>query len=280
MQTVVKEINAEKLIRKYFDAMLIGDKDILKQLYHPKVLKYGMGNANELRMTHPLEGLDSLDILVSKFKELNVVFEITQLVHEFIGDVYAIVEVDYLMLWSENGMGRHHSKFQLVYEKDWKIINIMDRGWEVKDEADSITLKEQQLHEEEKEIQSILQMFFDSVHTSDEERFKAVFNPIGRRIAIGNSKDLLIFSQEEVINQTLRGLANAKKSIPGFYLNVAEMKIEHISVYDRIASAEVRWHMVMPEEYGIHHTCFQLVKEGEGWSIIHILDRGIEKQRD
>lgn len=52
----------------------------------------------------------------------------------------------------------------------------------------------------------------------------------------------------------------------------------HVDVHDNvIASVELTWRMILPESEGKHRTYFHLVKIDEKWTIVNVLDRGLEE---
>jgi hypothetical protein len=127
-----------------------------------------------------------------------------------------------------------------------------------------------------KQIEETIQALYQSFENGDVELFKSVTHPQARTVNIGNSNQAFVFSLEEIINNTILGLRNAKEQIPGFFANWVNIYIKTVQTHDQIASAEVTYTMEMPESYGEHTSFIQLLKDGARWLIIQIIDRGLE----
>jgi hypothetical protein len=130
---------------------------------------------------------------------------------------------------------------------------------------------------EAKAILNTIKMFFDSNVNSKVDLFKKISHPKLKRLAMGNSNKLYWMTRDEMINQSLKGLANARNSIPNFICKFKIETIKHFTIHDVIASIAVEWEMLMTDSTGNHCTCFHLVKTEDVWLIVDILDRGIEK---
>ena len=127
------------------------------------------------------------------------------------------------------------------------------------------------------QIKNSLLVFFQGLDETNEELFKSVTHQNVRTVNIGNSNEIFVFTVEEIIEYTITGLRNAIQKNPGFFSRREEIDIDHITVHEIIASAEVSYKMVMPESVGYHRIYFHLAKENGKWMIVNIIDRGLEK---
>ncbi len=132
---------------------------------------------------------------------------------------------------------------------------------------------------DEEKIKAIIEALFDSFENTDEEKFLSVTHPEVRAVNIGNSNEVLVSTREEIVKFRIRGLRNAKQQNPEFYARNEIKTVNHITVHEVIASAEVEYRMVMPEAVGLHCSYIQLVKMEEDWRVVNILDRGIEESQ-
>ncbi len=128
------------------------------------------------------------------------------------------------------------------------------------------------------EIINLIQSYFKIMSDCDEEAFANIWHDKAQRVSIGNSNEIMVFSKDNIIEFSLRGLKNAIETIPGFFVRNEIIEISHIEILDVIATVEVKWHMIMPENRGEHTSCFHLAIENGKWNILNLLDRGIEKQ--
>ncbi|NHJ32094.1 MAG: nuclear transport factor 2 family protein [Asgard group archaeon] len=131
---------------------------------------------------------------------------------------------------------------------------------------------------EEIMIKKLVEDYIDIQEKCDEERFLALWHPDARRFGLGNDNQLHSFSKDEIIKFTLAGLRNLKEQIP----NPESIKFtitEFINISVRegvIASAEIKWQMVLPGSGGIHYTFIQFAKKDDNWLIVNVLDKGFE----
>ena len=125
-------------------------------------------------------------------------------------------------------------------------------------------------------ILETIKMYFECSVNSNVDLFLEISHPKLTRLALGNSNELYWMTQEEVITQSLEGLANARKNVPNFQCRFRINKLIHFTIHDVIASIAVDWTMLMTESTGHHCTCFHLAKHEDNWIIAHVIDRGRE----
>ena len=130
--------------------------------------------------------------------------------------------------------------------------------------------------DQQSEIKAIILALYNSYEQSNIGLFKSTTHPQIRTVNIGNSKEIHIFSADDIIENTILGLSRAKDKIPGFYAKWVDFNFKSIMNYDLIASVELTYTMKMPESYGKHSAFIQLIRENGKWLIISILDKGLE----
>ncbi|MBK5112254.1 MAG: nuclear transport factor 2 family protein [Candidatus Heimdallarchaeota archaeon] len=133
---------------------------------------------------------------------------------------------------------------------------------------------------EELEIKRLVEDYIDIMEKCDEERFLALWHPDARRFGLGNDNQLHSFTQDEIVKYSIAGLKNLKEQIPNpEIIKFTVNEIVHISVSQGvIASAEVKWQMVLPGSKGVHHTFIQFAKKEDEWFIVNVLDKGFEME--
>lgn len=133
---------------------------------------------------------------------------------------------------------------------------------------------------EEQNIRETILALYQHFENTDEDKFRGLTHPQVRTVNIGNSGEVHVFDMDQIVEYTIAGLRRAKEQIPGFFARREEIEICHIAVQELIASAEVSYKMVMPESIGRHHSYLHLVKNGDQWIVVNMIDRGIEESKD
>ncbi|MFQ5980839.1 MAG: nuclear transport factor 2 family protein [Candidatus Heimdallarchaeota archaeon] len=130
----------------------------------------------------------------------------------------------------------------------------------------------------EQEVRDIVLAFFDSLANCDEETFLSLWHPNARRVGLGNNNELYNFSQDEILNYTVRGLKDFLVKNPEHHYEQNVDELFHIYVFqDLIASVGVAYHMIMPEGRGDHVSLIHLAKDEGKWLIVGQTDRGFEQ---
>jgi hypothetical protein len=130
------------------------------------------------------------------------------------------------------------------------------------------------------DLEKIIQDMYQALGACDEAAFRAVVHPQVRTVNIGNSGEVHVFGLDQIIEFTINGLKGAMENIPGFFARWEEIRFTDMTIGDVAAAVEVRYKMAMPDSTGYHHSFVHLVKEGERWLVINIIDRGIEENND
>jgi hypothetical protein len=263
---------------KLLNSMLVGDTDVFDQCLHNEARRIGLGNENKIYIVTKDQINTGLKQLSQKIAELDTKFQIDQITHVHIKDVTASVEIEWRMIW-DGGEGKHWSCFHLVKQNGvWFIVNHLDRGIEINDDYKDFSFgKIKSENEEEKiiQIRGIIDDYFVSHQDTDVKLFTSIWHNQAKRFNLGNSNELLVLTEQEIIEQTIDGLRIAREQINGFDVQHEINEISHIEVGDVTATAEVEWKMLMPDTSGSHRTYFHLAKE-DTWQIVGLLDRGIE----
>lgn len=116
----------------------------------------------------------------------------------------------------------------------------------------------------------------------DEEKFLGIWHPDARRFSVGNSDELHSFNLEEIAEYSLKGIRQLREENPksGKIQHVLD-EILHLSTYNNlVAAVEAKWHMIMPDSKGVHHTYFHLARQNDKWLIVNVLDRGYELRKE
>jgi len=132
--------------------------------------------------------------------------------------------------------------------------------------------------DEEIVIRELVEDYIDIMEKSDEKRFLDLWHPDARRFGLGNDKQLNSFSKDEIVKFSLAGLRKLKEQIPNpEIIKFTITEIINISVFEGvIASAELKWQMILPGSKGNHHTFIQFAKKEGKWFIVNVLDKGFE----
>lgn len=133
---------------------------------------------------------------------------------------------------------------------------------------------------EELVIKELVEDYIDIMEKCDEERFLALWHPDARRFGLGNDKQLNSFNKDEIVKYSIAGLKALKEQIPNPELIKFTIdEIVSISTSEGvIASAEIKWQMVLPGSKGTHHTFIQFAKKEDTWLIVNVLDKGYEEE--
>ncbi len=140
MNTPNNEIMIKELVEEYLAIMEEGNVEKFKELWHPKAIRYGLGNSKELHafnldemIKFSLTGIQNLrkqlpDPSIIQFK----IDEILEL--KCIEGVIASVELKWHMLLP-GSKGIHHTFIQFAKDKKmWYIVNVLDKGFEIVEE--------------------------------------------------------------------------------------------------------------------------------------------------
>jgi hypothetical protein len=135
--------------------------------------------------------------------------------------------------------------------------------------------------DEEIVIRELVEDYIDIMEKTDEKRFLELWHPDARRFGMGNANELYSFSKDEIVKYSITGLKNLKEQIPNpEVIKFTITEIVNISVSEGvIASAEIKWQMVLPDsKKGNHHTFIQFAKKNDMWLIVNVLDKGFEEE--
>ncbi|MHA1738303.1 MAG: nuclear transport factor 2 family protein [Candidatus Heimdallarchaeota archaeon] len=140
MNTPNDEIMLKELVEDYLAIMEEGNEEKFKKLWHPKAIRFGLGNDKELNafdlddmIKFSLNGLKNLrkqlpDPSIVQFK----IDDIIEL--KCIEGCIASVEMKWHMLLP-GSKGIHHTFIQFAKDKNiWYIVNILDKGFEIVEE--------------------------------------------------------------------------------------------------------------------------------------------------
>ena len=121
-------------------------------------------------------------------------------------------------------------------------------------------------------IRELLQTYYRCFAKFDGEGMKALWHPEGKLFNVGNRNAFII---RDPATFTERWSVIKQKLDSELSIEIDDM--HHIVAYDTlIASAEVKWRMVMPDSWGEHCSYFNLAKIDGTWQIVGMVDRGWE----
>ncbi len=132
---------------------------------------------------------------------------------------------------------------------------------------------------EEQSIQEVIERFQKAQATGDEKEFLKIWHPKAQRFSIGFSKELFVFSTEDILKLQFGGIRQQKEKDPDFVVTYKMCKIQRITVQpDALtASAYTTWQMKIKEEVvGDHSTFLNFVKVDGNWMVANVVDRGAE----
>ena len=122
------------------------------------------------------------------------------------------------------------------------------------------------------QIRELLQTYYRCFAKFDGEGMNALWHPEGKLFNVGNRNEFLI---RDPATFTERWSVIKEKLDYELTIEIDDMR--HIVVYDGlIASAEVKWRMVMPDSWGEHCSYYHLAKIDGVWQIAGVVDRGWE----
>lgn len=130
-------------------------------------------------------------------------------------------------------------------------------------------------HEQDTEaIQLLLQTYFQYFADFDGSGMNALWHPEGKQFNVGNRNEFLVRTPK-----TFTERWEAIRERVDFTMTIEIDDMSHIAVYDAlIASAEVKWRMLMPDSWGEHCSYFHLIKQDDAWKIAGVVDRGWEHE--
>lgn len=140
MNTQNEEIMIKELVEDYLAIMEVGDEEKFKNLWHPKAIKFGLGNSKELH-AHDLDDLIKFSLkgiqnLRKQLPDPSIVkFKIDEIIElKCIEGCIASVEMKWNMILP-GSKGIHHTFIQFAKDKNmWYIVNILDKGFEIVEE--------------------------------------------------------------------------------------------------------------------------------------------------
>ncbi|NHJ03806.1 MAG: hypothetical protein EAX90_03215 [Candidatus Heimdallarchaeota archaeon] len=136
MVVMDEEIILKEIVEDFINILEKGDVENFKNLWHPKALKFGLGNTNELMVMNKdemikfaLEGIQGLRKQIPNQEMIR--FQIDEIIRiQLIENIAASVEVKWHMILP-GSKGNHHSFIQFAKDnKKWFIINILEKGFE------------------------------------------------------------------------------------------------------------------------------------------------------
>ena len=140
MNTPNDEIMLKEIVEDYIAIMEEGNEEKFKELWHPKAVRFGMGNAKELHafdrdeiIKFSIKGLQNLRKQIPD--QSMVKFTIDEILDiKCIEGCIASVELKWHMLLP-GSKGIHHTFIQFAKDKDiWYIVNVLDKGFEIVEE--------------------------------------------------------------------------------------------------------------------------------------------------
>jgi hypothetical protein len=131
---VMSEVKDEifQLIEAYFSAQTGFSGEKMLEFWYPTGKMFLVGNRNVIRVVTVEEQTQHMKKVKVRMPDLAVDFVIDEIeqvaVHD---DLIASVHVRYRMVFPE-GYGKHRCFFNLAkIDGQWKIVNVVDRGFEV-----------------------------------------------------------------------------------------------------------------------------------------------------
>jgi hypothetical protein len=128
------------------------------------------------------------------------------------------------------------------------------------------------------ELHEITEDFIGILEKGDEEKFKDLWHPKAIRFGLGNSYELMAMDKEEMIKFSLRGIKNVRDNLqnPEEVKFVIDEIVQIKCIEGVIGLVELKWHMILPESKGLHHTFIHYAKYNRKWAIVGVLDKGYE----
>ena len=129
------------------------------------------------------------------------------------------------------------------------------------------------MSQSEGEIKQLLEAYFAVQSEFDGKGMLKYWHAEGVMYLVGNQGEFRVVTIEEQVSH----MAKAKEHIPDLAVDFVIDEIEQIAVHDDlIASAHVRYRMILPEGYGKHRCFYNLAKMEGKWGIVNTVDRGLE----
>ena len=135
--------------------------------------------------------------------------------------------------------------------------------------------------DERTRFRELVTTYLNTMCVGDEGKFLEIWHPDARRFSIGNSNELNSFGLAEIVEYSLKGIKQLRKELPkSSKIQHILDEVLHLSIYNNlVAAVEVKWHMILPDSKGLHHTYFHLAKQKDKWLIVNVLDRGYELEK-
>ncbi|MHA1212584.1 MAG: nuclear transport factor 2 family protein [Candidatus Heimdallarchaeota archaeon] len=140
-----EELNEEEkqivigLIKENLQINFAGDIEKFQKLWHPNAHRFGLGNTNELYSFSRSEICEHMQQLIAAKKDnpalaqIKIIFDEIDFIRIY-QNLTASVGVKWHMTMPDS-MGKHYSFYHLAKQGDtWQIVNVLDRGFEYKEE--------------------------------------------------------------------------------------------------------------------------------------------------
>jgi len=125
------------------------------------------------------------------------------------------------------------------------------------------------------DIEKLIKDFFKSFNSKDSNRLRELFHPKATFANIGNNNELFLRSLEDYLESTVEAIKKLNIKVK-YELE----EIMHLQIIDNIiASAEIKYIMIMPQSKGIHTGLLHLMNEKKNWLFLNWTDRGIEEKQ-
>jgi hypothetical protein len=131
----------------------------------------------------------------------------------------------------------------------------------------------------EEALRKVIDQFQKAQATGDETAFLKLWHPKAQRFSIGFSKELFVFTTEDILKLQFGGIRQQKEKDPDFVVTYEMSEVQRITVDpDALtASAQIDWRMKIKDEVvGDHSTFLNFVKVDGNWMIANVVDRGAE----
>ena len=131
-----EEIELKELIEDFIHILEVGDESSFVDIWHPRAIRFGLGNTNELMAMNKeeiikfsLKGIQGLRKQISG-QEL-VKFQIDEIIQiNVVEGLIANAELKWHMILP-GSKGSHHTFIQFAKDNQkWFIVNVLDKGFE------------------------------------------------------------------------------------------------------------------------------------------------------
>jgi hypothetical protein len=131
-----EELILKELTEDFIHILEQSDEKKFQEIWHPKAVRFGLGNANELgtmnmeeMIKYSLNGLENLKQQIPNPEEIK--FQIDEIIEiKCIQNVIASVELKWQMTLP-GSKGTHHTFINYAKDNDkWFIVNVLDKGFE------------------------------------------------------------------------------------------------------------------------------------------------------